>query len=171
MRSISAAILLCALLISGCGRSPDTRPWPDTDVPEPDHSHFDHNGAKRLENTEFGVVIANEREALAKLERSVWVELLPQEAEELLGHALGGAGGRLVLLRAIGVTERRSGFTVTWREKAVRVNHIDHVIGTPKPFVRRAIVARLPDVPSRVRIDLSIADWRSPPLNAKRVLG
>ena len=43
-------------------------------------------------------------------------------------------------------------FTVSWRPGAVRVNH-GRLGRRPLPVVRRAVVARLPDVPADVFVD------------------
>jgi hypothetical protein len=80
----------------------------------------------------------------------------PEEARHLLGRSLGGAG-KLVLLRAEGITERLEGFSVTWRERAVKVYHLARAVGPPK-LIRRAVVARLPDLPTKVYMDFSILD-------------
>lgn len=106
----------------------------------------------------FAVVSpAREAESLARLERSPWVEVSEREAEELAGRPIGGAGGRLVLLRALAWDTPYGGFTVSRRPGAVRVSH--GRLGTrPLPVVRRALVARLPEVPFEVFVQLVMAE-------------
>jgi hypothetical protein len=113
--------------------------------------------SQELDRTEFAMVSQKEPEALARLERSAWVELSSQAAEELAGRPLGGTGGRLVLLRGLGWDTPYGAFTVSWRPGAVRVNH--GCLGRHRlPVVRRAVVARLPDLPEEVYVDLSMVE-------------
>ncbi len=113
--------------------------------------------AKELAAAEFAVVSANEAEALARLERAAAVEVSPQEAEAYAGRPLAGTGGRLILLRALSWDTPYGGFTVSWRAGAVRISH-GCLSDRSLPVVRRAIVARLPDLPSEVYVDLSMAE-------------
>jgi hypothetical protein len=161
MHPATFLLWLGAFLVCGCGRNaPDTRPWPEDpmNAPRTEPAFFDAPEARRLKDDEFGVVTTNEREAVARLEQAPWIELSQKEAEELLGHPLAGTGGRFVLLRATGITERMKGFEITWRDKIVKVYHGDHVFGQPKPTVRRALVARLPDVPTAVTWSLGVIE-------------
>jgi hypothetical protein len=114
--------------------------------------------ARERDPSTFAVVVpARAAEALARLERAACVEVPEQEAEQLAGRRLGGAGGRLVLLRGLAWDTPYGGFTVSWRPGAVRVNH--GCLGThPPPVVRRAVVARLPGLPAEVFVDLCMAE-------------
>jgi len=115
------------------------------------------DAAERDPATFAVVVAASEAEALARLEPTAWVEVSEREAEGLAGRPLDGSGGRLVLLRAVAWDTPYGGFTVSWRPGAVRVNH--GCLGRhPLPVVRRAVVARLPDVPVEVFVDLCMAE-------------
>jgi hypothetical protein len=114
--------------------------------------------ARKRDPATFAVAVAaRETEALARLERSAWVEVSGREAEELVGRQLGGTGGRLVLLRGLASDTPYGAFTVSWRPGAVRVTH--GCLGThPLPVVRRAVVARLPELPAEVFVDLDMAE-------------
>lgn len=136
--------------------------WEPITPPDPwyravsDEFHSDAN-TKEVPATEFGVVTANEGKALTRLEQAEWLEVSPREAEELVGQPLGGTGGRLVLLRGLSYDKSHGLFTVNWRPSGVRVNY--GCLGNrPLPVVRRAIVARLPELPTAVYVDLDMAE-------------
>jgi hypothetical protein len=113
-------------------------------------------GTKELAPAEFAVVTTREAETLARLEQAEWLEVSPREAEELAGRPLAGAGGRFVLLRGLGYDNTYGAFSVSWQSGAVWVGY--GCLGDrPMPVVRRAIVARLPDVPSEVYVTLHMA--------------
>ncbi|MDB5311973.1 MAG: hypothetical protein JWO38_6175 [Gemmataceae bacterium] len=132
--------------------SPDR--WCSTPTDEFIHSA----DARERDPATFAVVVpAREPESLARLEQSPWVEVSEPEVTGLTGRPLGGTGGRLVLLRALSWDTPYGGFTVSWRPGAVRVNR--GCLGTHLlPVVRRAVVARLPDVPAEVFVDLGMAE-------------
>lgn len=103
------------------------------------------------------MVTVEEENALAKLQESPWVKLSQQEAEKFLGQPFPAMGGEVVLLRGLSLNEANGAFSVTWRNGAVRVHH--GCLGNrPMPTTRRAIVARLPAVPSVVYVDCSMAE-------------
>jgi hypothetical protein len=114
--------------------------------------------AKERDASTFAVVVAaREAESLVRLERSAWVAVSEREAADLAGRPLAGVGGRVVLLRALAWDTPYGGFTLSWRPGAVRVCH--GCLGRyPLPVVRRAVVARLPDVPAEVFVDLCMAE-------------
>jgi hypothetical protein len=114
--------------------------------------------ARESDPVTFAVVRpTREAEALARLERGPCLEVPEPEAAELAGRPLGGAGGHLVLLRALSWDTPYGGFSLSWRPGRVRVNH--GCLGTrPLPMIRRAVVARLPDVPTEVFVDLGMAE-------------
>jgi hypothetical protein len=114
---------------------------------------FSCEDAKYIEKTNFAIVTTREIEALAMLEHSPWVELSAQQGDYLLGWHLTGNNGKLVLLRALGITERLEGFSITWFQSSVRVRHIDRVVGGLKPETRRAIVAYLPGLPHELYVE------------------
>jgi len=113
--------------------------------------------ARELDRAEFAVVpAAAEAGALARLSDTASVELSTREARELVGEPLAGVGSRLVLLRGVSWDTSHGSFTVCWRSGAVRVVH--GCLGQRSlPVVRRAIVARLPDLPAQVYVDLVMA--------------
>jgi hypothetical protein len=112
---------------------------------------------KEIDRAQFAVVTAKEAEALARLIDWAWVELSPKEAEELAGRAVDGTGGRLVLLRGLAWDTPYGAFTLSWRPGEARVNH--GCLGRqPLPVVQRAVVARLPDIPGQVYVDLCMAE-------------
>ena len=124
-------------------------------VPDEFLGSADATGRDRA--TFAGVVAAREAESLARLERRAWVEVSGPESEQLAGRPLGGASGRLVLLRALAWDTPHGGFEVSWVAGGVRVNH--GCLGRhPLPVVRRAVVARLPELPSEVYVDLCMAE-------------
>jgi hypothetical protein len=110
-----------------------------------------------LPKEDFAVVTANEAEALAKLAGSAWVKFSPQEADHFLEKPFGGAAGQRVLLRGLSLNESNGAFSVTWRAGAIQVHH--GCLGRhPVPMTRRALVARLPEAPSEVYVDCSMAE-------------
>jgi hypothetical protein len=116
-------------------------------------------GAAETQNRDSATfaVIPHAAESLSRLERSPWAEVSEQEAAGLAGRPLGGSGGRLVLLRALAWDTPYGGFNVRWRSGEVFVQHGS--LGThPLPVVRRAVVARLPDLPSEVYVGLERAE-------------
>src|ERR1700722_14883975 len=70
--------------------------------------------SKELDRSNYVVVTAKEKEALAKLNDTEWIELKPEEADELAGQPIGGLGGKLVLLRAVSSNTPYEGFVVSW---------------------------------------------------------
>jgi hypothetical protein len=157
--AVVASVALGAYLLTRNGRSRDwvKPPSPDPWYRLPTDDFIQSGDAKERDPTTFAVVVTKEAESLARLERSSGIEVSEQEATELAGRPLGGAGGKLVLLRALSWDTPYGGFAVSWRPGAVRVNH--GCLGTrPLPVVRRAVVARLPDVPAEVFVDLSMAE-------------
>jgi hypothetical protein len=148
-----AAVLLRGDRHHGWAEFPSPDPWY-----RPVTNEFIQSAEARERDTAtFAVVSAREAEALARLEHAPSVEVSEQEAAELCGRPLAGSGGHLVLLRALAWDTPHGGFTVSWRPGAVRVNH--GCLGTqPLPVVRRAVVARLPDVPAEVFVDLGMAE-------------
>jgi hypothetical protein len=105
----------------------------------------------------FAVASRNEGEALARLADSPWVTVSPQEAKEYTGRAFDGPGGELVLLRALSLNEGTGRFELAWRAGAVRVHH--GCLGRyAVPQKRRALVARLPALPTEVYVDHSMVE-------------
>ncbi len=158
MRGARWALWTGLILLAGCDRGGrDDRPAvpPDPWTRRPSHEFV--NSAHELDRAEFAAVTAaREEQALARLRDSAWVELSAPEADELAGRPLGGAGGRLVLLRGLSWDTPYGAFTVSWRPREVRVLHGclgRHALAV----VRRGVVARLPDLPTEVYGDLSMA--------------
>jgi hypothetical protein len=152
-----SSVILVATGCPGCGE----QQWVPNEWgrSHPKPGYFNDEAARSINEDDFGLVRNdNEDDALRKLTKVSAVEISSEEAEKYLGKTLGGTGGKFVLLRALGITKRHQGFSVTWREGAVLVRHVDTVIGRPKPAVRRAIVARLPDLPKEVYVDYGIAN-------------
>jgi hypothetical protein len=122
-------------------------------------SDFFHSArAKERDPATFAVVLPQlEPGSLARLKESAWVEVSEKEAADLAGRTLGGADGRLVLLRALAWDTPHGEFAVRWRPGEVFVQH--GCLGTrPLPVVRPAVVARLPDLPSEAYVGLEMAD-------------
>jgi hypothetical protein len=158
MRRAVCALYIGMSFVSGCDRggpADRTVPPPDPWLRQPPVEFV--TTADELHPDAFAVVTAKEAEALARLRNSACVMLDPEEASELAGRPLGGAGGCLVLLRGLRWDTPHGSFTISWRPGSVRVNHGclgSHAI----PIVRRAIVARLPDEPTEVYVDLCMAE-------------
>lgn len=130
-------------------------PSPDPWYRLPPSEFFLSGEAKERAPATFAEVLP-EAESLARLERSPWAEVSEQEAVGLVGRPIGGSGGRLVLVRALAWDTPYGGFTVRWRSGEVFVQH--GCLGArPLPVVRRAVVARLPDLPSEVYVGLEMA--------------
>src|SRR5207244_727801 len=123
MRPSVGLLLVGVMLIAGCGRAGqakhDTRPWPNATDSPGGVAFFDPPEAERVGSDEFVVVTTKEREAIARLEQSEWVELTAQEAGELLDRPFGAGQGRIVLLRGWAVNERLDQFSIFWREERV----------------------------------------------------
>lgn len=103
------------------------------------------------------VVDAKLSESISRLENTPCIEVTEQEATELAGRPIGGTGGRLFLLRALCWDTPHGGFTVSWKPNAVWVSH--GTLGRhPIPVLRKAVVARLPDKPTDVFVDLQMAE-------------
>jgi hypothetical protein len=160
VRHALPVLILASALLLGCGRDDrDNRAFTAADpwFRAPSTELIVAEGWKRLAKDDFAVVSAKGAMALAKLKDSPWRELSQGEAEELLGRPLAGAGGHLVLLRALSLNEPTGGFDVMWYKGAVRVHH--GCLGRhPVPMTRRALVARLPELPSEVYVDCSMAE-------------
>ncbi len=110
-----------------------------------------------LPRDQFSQVTHNEADALAKLDASPQVKVTPQEAKAFTGRSFDEPGGELVLLRALALNEGTGAFSVTWLAGKVRVNH--GCLGRhPVPQIRRAIVARLPALPTEVYVDCEMAE-------------
>jgi hypothetical protein len=144
-------LMLTAVLLCGCGRDHRAFTTVDSWYRPPSTQLLLAEGWEDLGKDNFAVVTVKEAEALGKLEESPWVKLSQSEAEEFLGRPLDGVGGQLILLRALSLNERTGGFTVKRRKGAVQVHH--NCLGRgPVPMIRRALVARLPEVPSEVYV-------------------
>jgi hypothetical protein len=145
--------------MAGCdlgGRNDLVAPPPDSWLHVPSLEFL--TSSQKLDGGEFAVVMeAKEAEALARLRDAAWVELSPREAEELAGRPLGGAGGRVVLLRGLSSDTPNGGFTVRWRPREVWIRH-GCLSRRPLPVIRRGVVARLPDLPTKVYVDLCMAE-------------
>jgi hypothetical protein len=107
---------------------------------------------------EFRIVTVREREAFSRLDAAPAVELTVEEAKQFVEELPGGADRHLVLLRALAVHDQLTGFTVIWREDAVKVCHIDRIIGRPDPLIRRAVIARLPAFPKYAHVGIGLAE-------------
>jgi hypothetical protein len=152
------AVWAVTLLACGCGKAHDTRPWaPVAEHPKGD-AFFAGRETRWLAANEFRIVSRNEGEAFARLEEVPAVGLTEEETTQFVDSLPGGSAGNLVLLRALAVHDRLNEFHVLWREDSVKVYHIGHVIGTPKPLIRRAVIARLPAIPKYVHIGIGIAE-------------
>jgi hypothetical protein len=150
--------LLLALVI-GCekhrddGTTAPADPW----VRRPPDDYFDADDRRDLAKEDFAVVTVDEAKAQAKLEVSPWVKLSPQEAEQFLGRPFPELNGQLVLLRALSLNELNGAYTVTLRSASVRVHH-GSLGDRPFPINRRALIARLPALPSEVYVDCGMAE-------------
>lgn len=114
-------------------------------------------GFTEIPNGDFGQVTFSEDDALKRLTDSPFVELTARDAASYLGRPLEGKDGHLILLRAVVLNEGTEGYWVTWLNGMVRVHHAS--LGKhPVPMKRRAIVARLPAVPTEVYVDCSMAE-------------
>jgi hypothetical protein len=114
---------------------------------------------KELAKNDFDLVPeAKEREALGMLAESTWQKLSPQQAQKLLGKPPKDAvGGEWVLLRALSLNELNGAFSITWWDGAVRVHH--GCLGRhPVRMTRRALIARLPGLPTEVYVDCSMVE-------------
>src|SRR5262249_49168636 len=113
-------VCLCVLCMTGCGRSPDTRTWPDNPSPPQGDEPW---GGKSVPTDQVCVVRRREAEAIGRFESSPWVEVTPEEAGRFLDKPVGGDGGRLVMLRAW-TLDGFPNFDVCWKEGVVFVAHI-----------------------------------------------
>lgn len=112
---------------------------------------------KEIPKGEFGLVTLNEVDALKRLSDSPFVEITATETESYLGRQLEGKNGHLTLLRAVVLNEPTGGFSITRSNGNVRVHH--GCLGKhPAPMTRRAIIARLPELPTEVYVDCSMAE-------------
>lgn len=157
MPRTSRALWLGLFLLAACDRGQDERaitpsdPWlrpPSVEV---------ITSSKEIDRANFVLVTAQEAEAVARLKDAAWIELKPEEADEFAGQPIGGQGGKFVLLRAVSWDTPHGGFTLSWWPRAVRVTH-GSLGRHPLPVIRRAIVARLPDLPTDVYVDLCMAE-------------
>ena len=157
--ALLASIVLGGWMLLRADRGDDWAEFPSPDAwyRGPTNAFIQDAEAKERNPASFAVVVsAKEAESLVRLERSPGVEVSEAEAAELAGRPLDGTGGRLVLLRALSWNTPHGGFAVSWRPGAVRV-YYGCLGAQPLPVVRRAVIARLPDVPSEVFVDLGMA--------------
>lgn len=160
MRLFTTGLLL--VLVTGCARNRDggtigttapADPW----VRRPPADIFTGDTRRDLAKDDFAVVTIDEAKALAKLESSPWVKITPQEAEQFLGRPFPEMNGQLILLRALSLNEFNGAYSVTVHAGSVWVRH-DSLGDRPFPINRRALIARLPALPSEVYVDCSMAE-------------
>jgi hypothetical protein len=113
-----------------------------------------------LDKAEFAVVRDEKQaEAQAVLKDLAWKELAPNEAEDLIGKPIGKpVASHLVLLRALSLNERNGSFDVSWGSTGLVIVHHGCLGRHPLPMTKRAILARLPDVPKEVYVHCSMAE-------------
>jgi hypothetical protein len=111
----------------------------------------------KLAPEDFAVVTEAEVEALAMLDKKPWVELNAKQAKQFLGQPFEPGSAHLVLLRGCSENETNGAFAVYVRKAEVEI-HWGQFGATGRPLRHRALIARLPVLPSEVYVDGSIGD-------------
>jgi hypothetical protein len=123
----------------------------------PPEEFYPYKHPTELAKDQFSLVTRNEAEALKKLATSSHVKLSSAEAKQFTGREFDEAGSQLVLLRALALHEKTGAFSITRVADKVRVHH--GCLGrTPVTQTRRAIVVRLPALPTEVYVDCGMVE-------------